>query len=229
MQLSWYSPVAYFFLLGVASVCARRGAIDPTREWNRAHNLFMSLVVSPVALVSVLVSWQRLCVLTGTGPLGAYFQGAADWYGEDRIMTMAFDTLRLTKFIEWIDTVWLVLRRRPLQLLHVWHHATIVLVFEAGFCSGSWAVVGIVNSCIHIVMYAYYAKVPYLFLLAKYITTCQIFHLTCGVVLSLYTLKYPCSRVDRDTGGSYSAISLMLTASYVILFLRLFHSKYKRA
>ena len=133
--------------------------------------------------------------------------------------------LLTTKLAEWMDTVLIILRGRPLQLLHVWHHATIVVIFYTGFHTGSWGLVGICNSLIHVVMYGYYAKLPFLSSYARYITLSQISHLSLGLALSLHTIVHPCNR--RDANGSYSLITASLLASYIALFARLYNRKYK--
>ena len=208
MNIYWFSFLHYAFtMILVRCFTITFGPFDVEGYWNRIHNIFMALVISPVALICVLITWHRQCVLVNKWPLDAYFSGVCDTYGTDYIMTQAFDILIITKYIEWIDTIILILRRRPLQLLHLWHHSTIVIVFQTGFCSGSWAVVGIMNSLIHIVMYAYYAKIGFLKRFASYITTCQIFHLTLGTILSVYTFSIAsCTESDRDVNGLYLSL-----------------------
>ena len=162
-------------IAAVISSCI--GPIDTHGTWNRYHNLVMSLLVSPVALISVLVSWARLCFLLKKYPLESYFYCISD-YQDHYIMKHAFAALLVTKYIEWIDTVWLILRRRNIQILHLFHHSTIVIIFQTGSMGGAWGFVGILNSIIHIFMYGYYAKVQFLIPYAQYITSLQITHLS---------------------------------------------------
>lgn len=67
-----------------------------------------------------------------------------------------------SKLYELLDTVFMILRHRVKQIsfLHVFHHSTITLLADwAYFISPIPAVVPILvlNSAIHVVMYAYYA------------------------------------------------------------------------
>ena len=65
----------------------------------------------------------------------------------------------LSKVAELGDTIFLVLRKRPLTFLHVYHHCT-VLVFTWYLCgqmaqTGRWF--STMNFLIHSIMYSYYA------------------------------------------------------------------------
>lgn len=73
----------------------------------------------------------------------------------------------LCKYLDYCDTLIIVLRKKSEQLsfLHLWHHFSILIVWgwvvntwpsgaeggSAAYAYGAW-----INSCIHVVMYAYY-------------------------------------------------------------------------
>ena len=77
----------------------------------------------------------------------------------------------LCKYLDYADTLIIVLRKKSEQLsfLHLWHHATILLVWgwvvntwptaqengSAAYAYGAW-----INSCVHVIMYFYCAPSP---------------------------------------------------------------------
>ena len=80
----------------------------------------------------------------------------------------------------------------------------------------------------------YYAKIPGMKAIAKYITSMQIIHLFGGSALNVYTLMYPISMEtapDKYQDVScqfYSGINCFLCFSYFLLFLAFFSVKYNK-
>ncbi|KIK38654.1 hypothetical protein CY34DRAFT_809141 [Suillus luteus UH-Slu-Lm8-n1] len=145
------------------------------------------------------------------------------------------------KYYEFLDTLFLVLKKKPLTFLHVFHHAsTALLAFVQlnGKLSPSWTVVSI-NLLVHVVMYYYYyataggAK----FWWKKYLTTMQITQFIIDLFIFYFCLyqhyvhKYfPALPHFGDCSGSEPAalFGCALLTSYLLLFVDFYMRTYHK-
>ncbi|KDR81079.1 hypothetical protein GALMADRAFT_91773 [Galerina marginata CBS 339.88] len=146
------------------------------------------------------------------------------------------------KYLELLDTVFLALKKKPLQFLHVFHHyATAVLCYVQlnEQTSMSWAVIS-VNLAVHVVMYYYYyataggAKLWW----KKYLTIMQIgqfiIDLACvyfGIYQRMAFEYYPHLPIIGSCAGTKKAAvfaSTILT-SYLGLFIHFYFQTYKES
>lgn len=133
---------------------------------------------------------------------------------------------QVCKVAEWIDTVFLILRRKPVIVLHWFHHGTISMAFYVGSFTSSMLWIAIINSFIHIIMYAYYARVAWLKPLAKYITQFQIVQLGGSFVLNGYSLLYP---MDHPKAYWASVLAFIIACGYLGLFIYYYMTRYNRS
>jgi len=115
-----------------------------------------------------------------TGSFEAYMR-----FGHNSDVEALCDIFYWSKFIELIDTLILVLKRKPLGFLHVFDQCTTASVtyqtrYQPLFM-GVWT-----NSLVHVFMYAHFAR-PISFI-RQYLTTMQIVQFL--VVLSSYNYWY---------------------------------------
>jgi len=136
-----------------------------------------------------------------------------------------------TKIIEWTDTLFLILKKRPVIFLHWFHHITTMLYcwhatlysYKAD-CSGAWF--ASMNMFVHWIMYGYYGlrtlysiqKKRFTLFPPWIITILQITQMVWGSALVVLTSK--CEVAARDNwhgllfcGGMYSV--------YMILFVKI--------
>jgi fatty acid elongase 3 len=98
----------------------------------------------------------------------------------------------LSKFYELIDSYLIVLKKKPLIFLHVWHHFIMPYVCWAGL-EGKWCMAlwtsAFWNSFVHVLMYFYYtiATFGYSPWWKKHLTALQIYQFVSGVC---YTSVY---------------------------------------
>lgn len=200
------------------------------------HNIYLTVG-------SLLV---LLCMLEEIIPLylkhGAYKSICSPKMFTPRLVTYYMINYYI-KYIELIDTVFLVLKKKPLQFLHVFHHAaTAILCFTQleGETSVQWVVI-VINLAVHVVMYYYYyataggAKIWW----KRYLTTMQItqFIIDISIVFFAtynhfgYTFGNGKVPIIGDCAGSEGAalFGCGLLTSYLFLFIAFYRNTYKKA
>jgi hypothetical protein len=133
----------------------------------------------------------------------------------------------LSKIPELIDTVFIMLRKRPLIFLHWYHH-----VATMWFCWFAWAcklqcggAFAAMNLTVHSIMYSYYAfsalgfRFPNIVRIS--ITSMQIFQMIAGTEIVIHTLIY-CPYGNR----TLLLAGLAMYISYFLLFSKLFYENY---
>jgi elongation of very long chain fatty acids protein 6 len=132
----------------------------------------------------------------------------------------------LSKIPELLDTVFIVLRKRPLIFLHYYHHVMTLL-----YCWNAWAIqipnggwFAAMNLIIHSMMYSYYAAcahgVRFSNATRLSITSLQIVQMLLGVSIVLHNL------VVCNTHPENYIFGLVMYASYMVLFTKLFLDSY---
>lgn len=153
-----------------------------------------------------------------------------------RSVTFWMYMFMLSKIPELVDTIFLVLTKKKLIFLHVYHHASVLilcwLVWAEGSSLARWAAT--MNYGVHAIMYSYYAlkALPNSFRIPRWIsmsiTSLQIVQMIQGsiVVGSAYVLRlmgYPCAM-----SGVCAQLGMVLYISYLYLFGRFFFATYMR-
>jgi elongation of very long chain fatty acids protein 6 len=133
-----------------------------------------------------------------------------------------------SKLPELIDTVFIVLRKKPLIFLHWYHHFTVLLYTWHSLAertsNGLWFAA--MNYTVHAFMYAFYGFVALGFRpswFAKYVTMIQIAQMIVGMAISSYTLA---SVPECKTSWENGVGSVAMYASYLILFVQFYQETY---
>lgn len=141
-----------------------------------------------------------------------------------------------SKIPELLDTVFLVLRKKPVIFLHWFHHLTVLLycwhAFESLVAPGLWFAA--MNFSVHSVMYFYFFMTNIGFYkavqpLAPLITTIQLLQMVGGIICLSYVgyIQVILGEYDLCTVSPANwKLGLMMYFSYFVLFAVLFIQKY---
>ena len=111
---------------------------------------------------------------------------------QDKVASFWYWIFVCSKVVEFGDTIFIVLRKRPLTFLHVYHHVSVLLFCLHAFlaCSAPERWFGVMNYVVHSFMYTYYfvrsldIKTPKSISIA--ITTLQIAQMVMGSFVCVY-------------------------------------------
>lgn len=159
------------------------------------------------------------------------------WYQDDSVGLVMMLFVH-SKYLELIDTVLLVLRRKPLTLLHVLHHAATLLLCQRLYTteSSTGLVHGSINLFVHSLMYSYYGLSqftqlrPWLLAQGHKITQLQLTQMALGVVVNLSILisvffgnTLHCA---IDVGSTACALTLYVV--YFMLFAQFYELRKRK-
>ncbi|KAK6024818.1 GNS1/SUR4 family protein [Ostertagia ostertagi] len=139
----------------------------------------------------------------------------------------------VSKLFELVDTVFIVLRKRPLMFLHWYHHIlTGIYAFYSHPHTPGFNRYGIyLNYTVHAFMYSYYflrsMKINVPGIVAKFITTLQIlqFVISCAILAHIGYLVH-IAGVPCDFDDNIFILATFMDTTYLILFINFFLKSY---
>jgi len=137
----------------------------------------------------------------------------------------------LSKFYEFLDTIFLVLRKRELSFLHVYHHFIVIPLFwnlQASHSMGHYLLV-LTNTFVHVVMYYYFvlSTLGYRVWWKKWVTILQIGQFFFDMLTNwplLYTEYFNTYNCTSNVWAIW--FGQFIGLSFVILFGRLYWRLY---
>ncbi len=224
---SFYYSAIYLMLIVLGQRIMRdRKSYDLRRAlccWSAALSLFSCYAmyrITPLAYNMIYLGGFQHAICD----IGSYMgsQGGGMW---------AF-LFPLSKLPELVDTLFIILRKQKLVILHWYHHVTVFIYcwFSYAFpiSTGIWF--GIVNYTVHAIMYAYYAvkasgRSPPRWV-AKSITTIQLSQMFAGILLNYFAIKSLMEGKTCEMNPFAIGISIFFYASYAILFGNFYYWTY---
>ncbi|CAD6572769.1 MAG: hypothetical protein ASARMPREDX12_005440 [Alectoria sarmentosa] len=197
------------------------------------HNFFLSMLSGFLLLLFV----EELG--PGLWKHGTWYSICGDGGWTDRLVVLYYVNY-LTKYFELIDTLFLVLKKKPMTFLHCYHHgATALLCYTQlnGQSSISWVPITL-NLTVHVLMYWYYFQssrgirvwwkewITRLQILQFLIDLAFIYFASYNIVASLYAPWLPHLGTCSASGFAASMGCLILT-SYLVLFVSFYLITYR--
>jgi len=186
--------------------------------------VFLSLIMAAGVSGRVMRIWYNY---------GTYHLYCGIFSEEDEKLYFWSHLFYVSKYYELLDTVFVVLRKKPLTLLHVWHHCSVVYV--CWLANQHQIVMGWItcyqNCLIHIIMYYYYAVQSLQkrdFWWRRYLTSLQIVQFVIDICSSMpfpyfFYNNIPC----KGTIESW-LVANVTGFSFFLLFLNFYYQNYRK-
>ena len=138
----------------------------------------------------------------------------------------------MSKFFEFGDTAFVVLRKTPLMFLHVYHHVTVFIqvtfVYQKMTPIFHWCMT--MNLFVHWIMYSYYAAKSYGFRvpskIAQCITVLQLTQFLIGIYCNILAIYVKTTGGDCVIHMDVIFFNVFFYFSFVVLFLNFFYNRY---
>jgi len=229
---NWWIPLVSVAIY-LALIPTLRWLVATKGKWNvRTFAFYWNAGLS-------LFSWCGViaCVPVLLGSFfehGLYFTTCAPaaWFGGG--LSGVFVALFIySKVAELMDTVLLLLARKPVIALQWWHHSTVLLYcwhsYSVQIATGLWFAA--MNYSVHSVMYGYFALMstkyrkmvtPY----AIFITLAQLAQMLVGMFVTIKAVLYQDAGLECHVNKTNSVLGFAMYLSYFLLFFKLFIENY---
>ncbi|KAH3672341.1 hypothetical protein WICMUC_004313 [Wickerhamomyces mucosus] len=239
---TWYevigAVIAYYFIINVGQLIFKKLSPLKLNFLFQTHNLYLTIISLTLDLLlfeQVFPHVWQNGILEGVCSPNAWHQK----------VVVIYYLNYLTKYLEFIDTLFLVVKKKKIIFLHSYHHgATALLCFIQlnGETSVSWVPI-LLNLSVHVIMYWYY------FLAARgikvwwkrYVTIGQIVQFVLDLIFVYFTTyTFYAEKYSRELGINLpnfgtcygtpfaAASGVIILSSYLVLFVLLYIKIYSK-
>lgn len=218
MSLHLFSPFLYMIYVKIILLLPTCSYSKKMQHFRKLHNITLSIL-------SLLMFFGILYSNYITNKLYSFNNLLCLSYSENNIFTITSYVFLYSKYLEWLDTLFLHLSHKPITALQYTHHiSTAFLMYNNMFSSHLFIFIS-TNCIVHIPMYWYFAYPNGI--LNKYkklITLMQILqHIICLITI-LYTFNLKNCSVNKL--GNF--IGLLLYFMYLFYFSLFYVKTYKK-
>eukprot|EP01080_Neovahlkampfia_damariscottae_P003517 gene3517-6164_t len=227
--MPWTAVVLYLIMLVVVPKFIKK-PIPGIKLIMAVWNFFLA-VLSVMMFIGLFVPWFKTLLEYG-GYNTVCSQGGVNFVDTPLSMCFWGYVFVISKYIELLDTFWMMCNNKPVELLHWWHHVSVLLFtwYASMWQTSLGWIFSSMNSLIHSFMYTYYflMSIGYKPSWAKLLTIGQITQMIIGTAVNAYFFYnyyhgIPCECTRPDLMMVACSI---IYGSYLILFLRFYFKRY---
>nr|ADN94475.1 delta-9 elongase [Pavlova pinguis] len=228
-----YFSIAYLFL---APILKRTPLVDTRKGAYKSGMIAYNVIMCVFSLVCFI------CQLAALGYDMGYLQWVRDLTGDEivplyqdvspspafsnKLFKYSSIAFHYSKYVEYMDTAWLVMKGKPVSLLQGFHHfgAAWDTYFGITFQNEGIYVFVVLNAFIHTIMYAYYAATAagLKFSLKFVITLMQITQFNVGFVMVYHYITLEYFRNSPELVFSY-LFNYAYVCTVLLLFMQFFY------
>lgn len=241
LWLSELKPVLYTIFAYYIIVWGGQALLKKTKPFKldilaKIHNLFLTLA----SLFLLILMIEQLIPMIKSNGIFYSICNEKAWSKE---MVTLYYINYIVKFIEFIDTFFLVLKHKKLTFLHTYHHgATALLCYTQliGKTSTSWVPITL-NLAVHVIMYWYYflSSFNIKILWKEWVTRLQIIQFILDICIIYFVIyqklvfeyfnDYGLPVCNHCAGTTKAMVwGCTIVTSYLILFVAFYRHNYKR-